>query len=186
MEWLELRNTNNYSQDHINNSIDDNDTHSHNKNITNIRNTGINAFYMINTDNEPVFKRIYNPESPLSSNADTFALFLSAVNTFSHQMLVAKLNDIGMFNQRIFIKHITSYNYAQVIDDVIHLTRSKETEKTAINTFFRTFLKNNRNIDLKIPIDKSNKDELGDFTSNVDWYLSDACKHLRPADKKPM
>ena len=184
LDWYELRKTDKVQTFLSKKPSTEANHDSSTNNATIIRNAGINAFYMINIDNEPVFNRVYNPENSLSSNANAFASFLSAVNTFSHQMLVAKLNDIGMFNQRIFIKHNPLYTFALVIDEVVHLTRSKVTEKNAINTFFSSFLKYYGNTNFKIPIENQERNTYDEFSSKVDFSLYDVCKLLKPIYKK--
>jgi hypothetical protein len=101
-----------------------------------VKQLGINAIYLLDRNNNPKFTRIYEPNIPLVTNENIMSQLLTAIGTFTRALLVSYVSDVGMFNQRIFLRYVKPYTFVLIVDDLKFLTESRKNEETIFNLLF--------------------------------------------------
>jgi hypothetical protein len=81
---------------------------------------GIQAFYAFDT-NDIVWNKIFNAENPLTTAGDIMGGFYKGIQAFAKTTLVSSVSDVGMFSQRIFIKHNEPLTFLLVVDELKYL-----------------------------------------------------------------
>jgi hypothetical protein len=102
---------------------------------------GLKAVFILDKENKPIFKAIYDSKSPLVLDSSIMASFLTAISSFAKTMLFSSITDIGMFNQRIFIKSNKPYTFVLVIDDLKFLLHSRSEEDKILQRIFVGLIK---------------------------------------------
>ena len=130
-DWLEIHKDNLKIEETISDSyFDENTLDSY------VKKLGINAIYLLDKNNKPKFNRIYDPNSPLITNDDVMPSLLTAIGTFTRALLVSYVSDVGMFDQRIFLKCKKPFTFVLIVDDLKFLTESRKNEEKIFNLLF--------------------------------------------------
>lgn len=136
---------------------------------------GINSIYVIDKDNKLVFNRDYQLDNILAADSTIMTAFLNAIQTFAKKLLTAELSDVGMFNQRIFLRKAESLTYVIVVDDLLYLTHSKNEEKIILNTIFRNIIFEFKRF-LANPLLESEAIIAEDFRPTIDQIICETFK----------
>ncbi|MHA1984286.1 MAG: hypothetical protein ACW967_08015 [Candidatus Hodarchaeales archaeon] len=152
-----------------------------------LKDIGLNALFILDRDNKPSFTNLFVPSNPLIDDEDTVTAFLTAIGSFSKAYLFSHVSDVGMFNQRLFIKQSKFCKVIVVIDDLRFLAQARLEEELVIEMFFKnveaelsTILKRPRRKKRKVgsssrrrrkPVQLS-KTNIKDFSGFVDTILT--------------
>ena len=121
-----------------------------------LKDIGLSALFLLDKNNKPIFTNLFVPSNPLIDDGETVTAFLTAIGSFSKAYLFSQVSDVGMFNQRLFIKQSKHCKVIVVIDDLRFLAQARLEEELVINMFFKNVENELSNI-LKRPRRKRRK-----------------------------
>lgn len=102
-----------------------------------LKDIGLSALFLLDRNNRPIYTNLFVPSNPLIDDEETVTAFLTAIGTFSKVYLFSQVTDVGMFNQRLFIKQSKYCKVIVVIDDLRFLAQARLEEELVIEMFFK-------------------------------------------------
>ncbi|OLS26695.1 MAG: hypothetical protein HeimC3_07970 [Candidatus Heimdallarchaeota archaeon LC_3] len=101
-----------------------------------LKDIGLNAFYLLDKKNRPLYTKLFVPKNPLIEDENIVSAFLTAIVSFS-RIYLSSLEDVGMFDQRLFIRDSKYCTVVIIIDDLKFLAQSRFEEELVIDMFFK-------------------------------------------------